>query len=606
MVTLEANAGSWGEDETGVISVMHDEKNTATDYTGDVVSGTATALSATDLRGEIRGRIANDSNTRTGLTGDESRAGVVVNLHAASAPIASGANRGRRTAGAVVATAETDDDGVYMFDGLVVGRRYFVMPQGTDLYTAVRTGDANMPGQLSTHIVTHALAQAATPPPAGSGPAIPSWNYHTSSASFAAASGSTVHDAAHSFVLLYKDGEVDGDVSDPSARAAHSRSTVELRQCRTTNFREESSTGAGDGTALSQCEEYTDVVVEADVDAAGNWNADGLREGIYEVVVDLPAGYINVATDGSDDATAAGFFSQQMATLTGGRSDATTQTFHIKDRNASPLAALTAVSIGTCAATSALGTAGTHADNRCTNSDDATIAGTFSASPGATIRLSSENDDASPTATGTYSQSVRNGRASSVALADAGSRRYFVHVRSADGYATSDATSAGFNLRRNTDTRMDMLTISWGGDRIDLNRRDLGLEPGNPDGETSPVTGTTDIHVLLDEGDNGAAVPTTALSITIAGKNTSFDQVQFSAALVDDPANSGQFGDCPATIDQATGSLTVEANAAASAGGKGEAAICFTITDNDEGTGDMGADSNANNMNRYRLILTRR
>ena len=38
MVTLEASAGNWGDDETGVISVMHDETNMATDYTGDVSS----------------------------------------------------------------------------------------------------------------------------------------------------------------------------------------------------------------------------------------------------------------------------------------------------------------------------------------------------------------------------------------------------------------------------------------------------------------------------------------------------------------------------------------------------------------------------------------
>ena len=64
MVTLEANAGSWPENKTGVISVMHDEDNKAEDYTGAVVSGTSTALSATDLRGVIRGRIANDSQFR--------------------------------------------------------------------------------------------------------------------------------------------------------------------------------------------------------------------------------------------------------------------------------------------------------------------------------------------------------------------------------------------------------------------------------------------------------------------------------------------------------------------------------------------------------------
>ena len=47
--------GSWEEDESGVLSVMHDEDNDDEDYTGDSAGDD---LSATDLRGVIRGRIA--------------------------------------------------------------------------------------------------------------------------------------------------------------------------------------------------------------------------------------------------------------------------------------------------------------------------------------------------------------------------------------------------------------------------------------------------------------------------------------------------------------------------------------------------------------------
>ena len=91
MVTLEANPGSWEEHEATGVSIMHDEDNDDDDYTGDVDSGNG--LSATDLRGTIRGVVGNNSNGRAGLTGSESRAGVVVNLHAASAAIRSGINR---------------------------------------------------------------------------------------------------------------------------------------------------------------------------------------------------------------------------------------------------------------------------------------------------------------------------------------------------------------------------------------------------------------------------------------------------------------------------------------------------------------------------------
>ena len=80
-----------------------------------------------------------------------------------------------------------------------------------------------------------------------------------------------------------------------------------------------------------------------------------------------------------------------------------------------------------------------------------------------------------------------------------------------------------------------MLTISWGGDRIDLNRRDLELDPGNPDGETGPVTGTVTLNVEVDEGDNGRDVPAdVALNFSVVGKSTSFDWVTFSPVLEDD------------------------------------------------------------------------
>ena len=53
-VVLEANAGSWEEDDVSGIEVMHDEENDDADYTGAVSSGND--LSATDLRETIKGR----------------------------------------------------------------------------------------------------------------------------------------------------------------------------------------------------------------------------------------------------------------------------------------------------------------------------------------------------------------------------------------------------------------------------------------------------------------------------------------------------------------------------------------------------------------------
>ena len=73
----------------------------------------------------------------------------------------------------------------------------------------------------------------------------------------------------------------------------------------------------------------------------GEWIADDLMEGVYEVIVDLPAGYVHVNESGAaaddrvnGDATANTYFTQQVAELAGGRADAGTKMFHIKDRNA--------------------------------------------------------------------------------------------------------------------------------------------------------------------------------------------------------------------------------------------------------------------------------
>ena len=107
-------------------------------------------------------------------------------------------------------------------------------------------------------------------------------------------------DADNNFVLLYKDGEAEGEVFDPSVRAAHSRTVIELRQCKTTDFRVAGPDADPpvEAALLTQCTEYTGVEVEADVDAKGNWTAEDLREGIYEVTPDPPAGYIAVDAGG--------------------------------------------------------------------------------------------------------------------------------------------------------------------------------------------------------------------------------------------------------------------------------------------------------------------
>ena len=594
-VTLEANPGSWEEDDVKGISVMHDEEEGDDDdeYSGDVQSGKD--LSATDLRGTIRGRIANDSNGRAGLTGDESRSGVVVAIHAAK-EITSGDEKGDYTDGGAVTDenddpvmAETDEDGVFMFEGLVVGNMYLVKPQETDLYTAVRNGNPDIGAEKTTDVVPHALATAGLPPRAGTEPAIPTWNYHTSTDNLA--------DGTADFVLLYKNGEIEGEVSDPSVRSAHKYSTVELHHCKLTD-QSTPATGCGnDG--------FSGEVVEASVDDDGDWEASGLIEGYWEVVVDLPAGYENVnesgAAENDDDTNTADvdentYHTRQLAELIGGRADASTDAFHIKDRNAGDGAVLTSVAIVD-------GTAGGcqlgDGTNRCIDNDhdDATISVTVTASTGATVRLSTDATDAKAT---DRSMAVNNGKASTVTLPKAGSTTFFAHVAAADGYSTNAdnvGTAAGFSVRRDGDVRVKMVTITWNGGRIDLDRDEFGLDP---DGETLPVTGTTTLSVTMDEGDGGDDEIPTALTVRATGMNSTFGTDAWSGEVAVGTACS----DTAADYTAGDVSVTLPETEAGPPVVKGSVIHCFRINDSDGA--NTSPDQNEANYATYRLILTRK
>ena len=610
-VTLAAMAGKWQEDTAKGISVMHDEDNDDDDYTGDVDGGNN--LSATDLRGVIKGVIGNDANGTGSLTGSESRSGVVVNLHYAKKVGGTGANKNQRVDGGAVMdenddprTAETDEDGVFSFSQVAVDTVYLLKPQGTDLYTVVRNGNPGIgsTAEEATDVVPHALATVSTKELDKIDVGTPSWDGHTSMAN---------GEMSNDFVLLYKNGEVEGTVSDPSVRAAHEHATVELRLCKTTD-QVEGSEDAADDMDATKCSEYTDYEKEAEVDEDGEWLARDLMEGVWEVIVDLPAGYVHVTESGgpedenADDADT--YFSKQIAELDGGRASDEMLPFHIKDDNAGGDVGITSVLIDG----DACGTSGDPwqaPDARCVDNkhDDGVIGVKVTADRGATIRLSTSEEDPKPAAPG-RSVAVSNGKSTDVSLPKAGATTFYLHVAAEDGYSdNSEVTGAerDIEVRRDSDTRLNVLSIRWSGDRIDLDRRDLGLDPGNPDGETAPVTGVTTLSVQLDEGDNGADVPDDeALTIEAVGKNPAFDLVTF-ADLADDPDTSGEFGACPETLPDDTGTVTVEANATGTeTTGKGEAAICFRITDSGFLADGTTVDSHTDNMNTYRLIMTRK
>ena len=615
MLTLEANPGSWGEKKSDPFSVIHNEDSDDDEYSGATVP--VPNLSATDLRGTITGRIANDSGGRRGsLNGDESRSGVVVALHQASAKIASGLNKGRRSAGKAVTdadgdpvTAETDGEGVFVFENLVVKRLYFLMPESTGLYTAVRNGNTDIASQKSTDVVTQALTSAVVPSADPDfEPPIPRWNYHTSMA---------LDEGRNDFVLLYTNAEVQGEVSDPSVRAAHQYSTVELYRCKTTDYRP-AGTDIPE-VLLTGCDSYVDRnnAVTANVGDDGEWIADDLMEGIYEVVVDLPAGYVNVDaagvaagetnySDGNvvEDGTG---FSQQVAELTGGRADDGTATFHIKDRNAGGLAEIP--ESGVTVDGDACDLTGTGDNAICVHNkqDDTSIVVKATASRGATITLSTSATDPEPRGDSRWVP-VSNGRNTTVTLPKAGSTRFYVHVAAEDGYSTNATAGTGNNevasilsVRRDADVRVNTVRLSWGGDKIELDRDGLDLDD---DGETGVVTGTTVLSVTVDKGDGGDAIPITDLvvsvtSMTPATRTTPEFGVATWAAynlMVDSPV-CGNFPE--------TGNGTITLPLKNQDESKGSDGVCIRITDSDGGTGDE-ADTNPDNVRNYILIVTRK
>ena len=141
--------------------------------------------------------------------------------------------------------------------------------------------------------------------------------------------------ATNDFVLLYLNGEVEGD------RVGSERTgSTPVLDGRAAPLHDD---GRGNGsdrrrhrTARApwppRAHDYVDEITRSlpNVGADGEWIAEDLMEGVYEVVVDLPAGYVHVDAGGVVDerdytSAADTYFSQQPAVLMGGRADADTE-----------------------------------------------------------------------------------------------------------------------------------------------------------------------------------------------------------------------------------------------------------------------------------------
>ena len=508
-VILEEVAGKWPADTVEVDEIMHDEDEDDDEYAPD--NRTADDLDATDLRGVIKGIIANDANDSESLNGDEQRSGVVVNLHRASAPTRAGI----RSAGAAVTdengdavTAETDQDGVYSFSGLTVDSRYFVKPQGTDLYTAVRNGNPDVANEKADDVVTQALVVASDTPLDDIEVGIPSWESHTSTA--------TVPRSAD-FVLLYKNGEVEGEVMDPSVRAAHEHATVELHRCLESDAAaEEDGTFAADAVATGCVKFASGGKSEWPVDDDGDWLAEDLMEGVYEVRVDLPAGYQHVDMLGVVESGV----SRQVVELAGGRaSDETDMIFYIKDRNAN---AETAVASSEVKMGRTLITGDAAADGWVPFSTSAV-----------SLKLTMANAD-SENATfvivGTTNEFGADG--TSWALAP-GPNPLEVEVTAENGYDMADTNYAEDpRVHRDRDTRLAEIKVEWQGGSATLTRSQMLRIPGFTTDENRqtaainyrPTTGASPTNPVVELGaitTGGGA--TTLMTVTVTPMSDEVD-----------------------------------------------------------------------------------
>ena len=250
---------------TQSVWVYHDEtsddRNSLTTYVGTAGADRA-RWTTTRINLKIMGYIGNDANADKLMRGDEALAGVAVHLI-----------RGPET----VATVETNDRGLYVFDNLEEGR-YVVTPSSGSDYLVLRGFDPITGAAIATATVT-----ADDYPSLREGRyRLPSWDYETNSATNTSVtlrkSGSTALVTLVNFALVYTDGELSGGVSNVSG----GEEDIDLRIYR----------------------ERDDRLTEVTTDNLGRFETGELTEGSYRIEIEdarFAAPCLTSATGTPDD-----------------------------------------------------------------------------------------------------------------------------------------------------------------------------------------------------------------------------------------------------------------------------------------------------------------
>ncbi len=492
-VILVGVDGKWRTKKSEVVNIVHDESTSGrVNDTGAATYSLAKDLSATQLRYAIQGFVGNNRDDSNGLSRRETRSGITLNLHYASAKAGSTSPvAGKRKAlGAVMdadgeaMTAETNSDGYYEFRGLRSDTVYVVKGVAESGEYRVVRARGSLRAERADNMYDEAVVSAAVYDdefPA-SDHAYPKWDHATG----AMASGAAFPD----FALLFENAIVIGTAFDKSTEAAHKSTEVELRRCLT-------PTTSADNTASAfyQCGTLLPGAdpIRAKVDDGGDWFKEGLLEGRYEVVLDMPPGFTNSDNAGATGGTLGSneYFTSQVATVTDGyRASSVLEPFHIVNHRATTGTANPTVEVKN--------------GSRVIATDGFVPYGVEAVS----LKLSND-DDANPTSKGaTYKVGTKpftHGKASSWAVSP-GANQLDVEVTSAHGYSTNTATNI-YNVHRDYDTRLNTLEIDGDGagspdDQV-LNRADLTAMSGFVTSEglqsdfIAAVDGSSSANVIL-------------------------------------------------------------------------------------------------------------
>ena len=285
------------------VPVYHDE--TMDSDPNDNIFGDPTmeevAFSATRLRLEIRGYAANVSHEENQVVrGDETYEGAMLELYAYDKD----SNADIKTTGSVVATAEVQADGLYVFDNLDDGS-YTIVAKNTDDYEMYHKGGEHYRNNV-------------TPTTYGTVPedalSLPAWDYDESTVSNNMSAHDTDEDGEtdftfYNFALLHGDGDFSGRVYE--AAGEPDGVAVGLRRCETFTPADDGDTPddlTDDSPAQCAVESVASFPRQtANVLNSGRWDFSSLREGNYVVNIAAPA-YNRAKWDGTtgridDDAT---------------------------------------------------------------------------------------------------------------------------------------------------------------------------------------------------------------------------------------------------------------------------------------------------------------